>query len=143
MINKLSKHIHEINILKGFHEGEKNTGEMLALIHSEVSEALEADRKDRFTLKNIPIAVQVFGLPVGLDVMKGLADGNYGNALHSRKMFNDVFIYAVKDTFEDELADIVIRVLDLAASKHIDIESHILAKIRFNETREFKHGKNY
>lgn len=45
MINELSKQIHENAKNKGFYEDEKNIGEMLCLIHSEVSEALEADRK--------------------------------------------------------------------------------------------------
>lgn len=44
MINKLAELIHNNNKEKGFYEGEKNTGEIIALIHSEVSEALEADR---------------------------------------------------------------------------------------------------
>ncbi len=44
MINELAKKIHLNNIEKGFYEDEKNIGEILALIHSEVSEALEADR---------------------------------------------------------------------------------------------------
>ncbi len=143
MINNLAEEIYKNNLSKGFHEGEKNTGEMLALIHSEVSEALEADRKDRYASKIIPGAAKLFGFSDTIEVMKALADENYGYTFNSRKSFYDVFIYAVKDTFEDELADVVIRVFDLAASKNIDIESHILAKMRFNEMREFKHGKKY
>ena len=45
MINRLAKEIHKNNVSKGFYDKEKNIGEMLCLIHSEVSEALEADRK--------------------------------------------------------------------------------------------------
>ena len=48
MINELSKQIHENNKAKGFYDSEKNIGEMLALVHSEVSEALECDRKDKY-----------------------------------------------------------------------------------------------
>jgi hypothetical protein len=47
MINKLSKEIHQNAKDKGFYDNEKNIGEMLCLIHSEVTEALEADRKCR------------------------------------------------------------------------------------------------
>ena len=39
MINELSKQIHENNKAKGFYDSEKNIGEMLALIHSEVTQA--------------------------------------------------------------------------------------------------------
>ena len=53
-MNELSKQIHENNKAKGFYDGEKNIGEMLALIHSEVSEALEADRKDNYMIPRNP-----------------------------------------------------------------------------------------
>lgn len=126
MINKLAKEIHQNNIKKGFYLDEKNIGEMLALIHSEVSEALEADRKGIFfpkaQLRNSIIAV---------------------NGWIPNDDFQKSFQEDVKDTFEDELADIVIRVLDLAAFKGIDLEEHIRAKMRYNSLRAYKHGKKY
>lgn len=123
MINKLAKQIHSINVKNGFYEDEKNTGEMLALIHSEVSEALESDRKGKYT-------------------------GRYNLSYLNANMISDVnfkleFQNQVKDTFEDELADIMIRVMDLAAYKGIDLEAHIEAKKRYNSLREYKHGKKY
>lgn len=45
-ITYLSRQIHEWAKEKGFYEnGERNTGEMIALMHSELSEALEAFRR--------------------------------------------------------------------------------------------------
>ena len=120
MINELSKEIDEINKANGFYEGKKNIGEMLCLIHSEVSEALEADREGQYA----------FG------VTKSLIN------LKEDKDFKFQF-QGTKDTFEDELADIMIRVMDLAAYKNIDLESHIKAKMRYNSLREYKHGKKY
>ena len=56
MINELAKTIHQNAKNKGFFDTEKNIGEMLCLIHSEVSEALEADRKNHYTeLPNIQL----------------------------------------------------------------------------------------
>lgn len=40
-MNNLAKEIHAVNVKNGFYDDEKNIGEMLALIHSEVSEALD------------------------------------------------------------------------------------------------------
>lgn len=65
---------------------------ILALVHSEVSEALEAFRK------------------------------------------NDVA------NFQEELADIVIRVLGCAEGLQVDIEAVILAKLEKNRQRGFRHG---
>jgi len=41
---RIQKEIHEIAKEKGFWEKERNDGEMIALMHSELSEALEAIR---------------------------------------------------------------------------------------------------
>jgi len=79
----------------GFHEGNRSRAMVLALIHSEVSEALEADRE---------------------------GDGiEYG----------------------EELADIIIRVLDHAGEEGIDIEGEVRRKMEMNRERDHKHGKEY
>lgn len=40
----MSKHVHDNAVSHGWWEGERNDGEILALIHAEVSETLEALR---------------------------------------------------------------------------------------------------
>lgn len=42
---------------------------------------------------------------------------------------------------EEELADIIIRALDVSRRLDIDIAEAIKAKHEYNKTREFKHGK--
>lgn len=122
MINELAKQIHENNKAKGFYEDKKNIGEMLCLIHSEVSEALEADRKNNYA--NVK-CFEVFN--------------DFSRPKHDAFSFES----NIKNTFEDELADIMIRVMDLAAFKGIDLEKHIALKMRYNYLREYKHGKKY
>jgi len=119
-IAQLQKEIHQNAITKGWYEKEKSVPEHLALIHSEVSEALEADRKDKYVWGRDSIMLC--------------------NALPDNKKFSEVFVDLIKDTFADELADVVIRVMDLAEWKGIDLQSHIEAKMRYNSTREHKHG---
>lgn len=120
-IKAISQEIHENNKTKGFYDEPKNIGEMLMLIVTEVSEAMEADRKDKY-----------FNDGGRLDVYK---IDNF-----TEKGAMEVFEENVKNTFEDELADIVIRVMDLAYFKGINLEWHILQKIRYNKTRPHKHG---
>jgi len=136
MINELAREIYENNKAKGFYDSPKNIGEMLCLIHSEVSEALECDRKNKYYTDLLSRQRQhgegekTRTLYESLDI---LADN----------MFFESFEKLVKDSFEDELADVMIRVMDLAAYKGIDIEKHILLKMRYNSLRPHKHGKRY
>lgn len=88
----------------------------LALIQSEVSEALEACRKNKHA------DMQAFE--------------------KSAQTKADFEIY-IKDSFEDELADALIRILELAAVHQIDIEKHVCAKMAYNAQRPYKFGKAY
>lgn len=45
-MNELGRDLHETSKSKGFYEVVPTFGERVALMHSELSEALEADRKD-------------------------------------------------------------------------------------------------
>jgi NTP pyrophosphatase (non-canonical NTP hydrolase) len=49
----------------------------------------------------------------------------------------------VKDSFEDELADALIRILDMCGGLGIDIQRHVEEKLHYNATRERLYGKNY
>ena len=121
-INELAKAAYENAKSKGFYDNPPSIAERIALIHSEGSEALEADRKGHFS--NV----------ANLDVLLGIQDDEKFKAAFSRDC---------KSSFEDELADIMIRVMDLAAYKGIDLESHIAAKMRYNSLRPHMHGKKY
>lgn len=122
-INEIAKAAYDNAVSKGFYENPPSVAERIALIHSEASEALECDRKGKYCLIS----------PLGIKEMHRQDDAE----------FSKDFENYIKDTFEDELADIIIRVLDLAASRDIDLEAHIAAKMRYNSLREYKHGKKY
>jgi NTP pyrophosphatase (non-canonical NTP hydrolase) len=126
MINELSKQIHQNAIEKGFYEGKKNIAEMLMLIITEVAEACEADRKENHSdLSSFEFSMQDY------------------TAEDSPTSFQHEFQRLIKNTFEDELADIMIRVMDLAGYMKIDLEKQIELKMKYNSLREHKHGKSY
>lgn len=118
-LNELSQTLHNSAVAKGFWEKPRNLGELLMLIVSELSEALEADRKDKYADRK-------------RFERKGLI-----------KNFQKSFEISIKDSFEDEIADVFIRLLDLCGALGIDIAFYIENKMRFNQLREYKHGKKY
>lgn len=105
----------------GSGKASKNIGELLMLVVSELGEALEAHRKGTFA--NIE---------------------NYDELVCVHKREDAVFfVDHIKDTFEDELADTVIRIADMCGYLGIDLEKHIELKMKYNATREYKHGNKY
>lgn len=50
---------------------------------------------------------------------------------------------AHKDSFEDEIADVTLRLMDLIGGLDIDIEQHLERKSAYNATRPYLHGKGF
>ncbi len=98
--NLLAEEIHNLAIEKGWWDKERNDGELLALIHSELSKCLEFLRQGNPSDDKIP------------DFCGGVA----------------------------ELADTVIRCIDMAVAREWDLGSAILHKHEYNKTREVRHG---
>ncbi len=99
MLNDIAKRVREINLANGWNVTEPTDWQdqykvpaILALIHSEVSEALEAFRH------------------------------------------ND------KANFAEEMADVLIRVLDCCPGLKIDIDAEVQAKLQQNSERGHRHG---
>ncbi|MCS0789540.1 hypothetical protein NX021_15410 [Cytobacillus firmus] len=76
-INQLCKEAYETAKSKGWHDEPRETGTLLALIHSEVSEALEADRKgdkENFAEELADVCIRIFDLcgPKEIDLEKAI-----------------------------------------------------------------------
>ena len=114
-INELCEEAYRIGVAHGWYEGGlPNVGERLALIHSEVSEALEFYRDGR----DISI-MRSDGVPAEFFLRDdGKPDGYWA-----------------------EIADIAIRVFDHAGAYGVNLEWIIKRKMKFNEDRPYKHGK--
>lgn len=125
-LNELRDKIHDNAKAKGFYDTEQvfNIGEKLALVTSELMEALEADRSGKYVFKpSLP------EIEKAIDV--------------NEELFNCQFESYVKNTFEDELADSLIRILDLCGALNIDIDKHVQLKMLYNSKRPVRHGKKY
>jgi len=107
----MARDIHEHAKKQGFWNvpPETRIPQALALIHSEVSEALEEARNLEF-VPNLIYQAGGGGKPVGFPI---------------------------------ELADIVIRVMDLAEALGIDLNRAIRIKHNFNLTRPRMHGRRF
>lgn len=127
-LNDAAKQIHEDAKRKGFWDSERETGTLLMLCVSELSEALEADRKGRYA------DLQAYNECEKADDIFESDKGVYEISS---------FQSLIKNTFEDELADTVIRILDLCGARGIDLEKHINLKLKYNRSRERMHGKAY
>jgi len=121
-IKQLQKICHKIAKGKGFWDEENpNIAEKLMLIVSELGEACEALREGKF--QNLPY---MDTLEKGAKLGKSKEDRIWE-----------------KDTFEDELADTIIRICDLAEYMGIDLEWHLKKKIAYNKKRSYKHNKKF
>jgi len=133
-LNKLAKSIYEQNKIKGFWDEERNFGELLMLITSELAEALEAHRDGKWVeQKDIEELAVIESSAVLYPDMKEIYDG-----LWVRK-----FKSSIKNSVPDEIADSLIRILDLCGGLGIDIDYHVAQKLKYNKTRPVKHGRAY
>src|SRR5574341_372234 len=113
-ISELVEHAHQTAKRKGFYDPPSSFGEMIALVHTELSEALEAFRAPGHKLNEIWFT--------------DAAD-------------QDDNRISKPEGVPIELADTIIRIADMCAHFKIDLAQAIRMKSAFNEKRPHRHGR--
>lgn len=122
-IKTLMQKCHQTAIDKGWwslqKDGDRNFPEQLALMHSELSEILEEYRK--------------FGLDKEKFIYERVTvyQNTYKGNIPKEKKPEGIAV---------EFADLLIRVFDTCEKYNIPLEKALKIKMKFNETREFRHG---
>ena len=117
-INEIATEIHQNAKDHGWWDEERNGAEVIALCHSELSEALEEMRSG-----------------------KPLAYVNYPNGV----IVTDPDLYKSHkpEGVATELVDCIIRILDYLAYKNVDVEKLLMLKHNYNKSRPYRHGKQF
>jgi hypothetical protein len=127
-LNGLADECHEMARSKGFWDPStgNNVGEMLMMVVGELSEAHEEYRA---------------GYALGL-IEYEHTDKLTGETTRDRNSFTGQDEEPAKPVgFPIEVADALIRTLDLVGGLGIDIEAAVREKMDFNATRPHMHGK--
>ncbi len=113
-MEELQKEAHETAINKGWHDTFRTVGELLVLCHSELSEALEDYRAS------------------GPSYLAHIGYETMGPEEPPKPV-----------GFPIELADLLIRVADLAELWKIDLTKALRIKLSYNKTRPIRHGGKF
>lgn len=125
-IKELTADIHQNAKDHGWWDEERSFGDIIALCHSELSEALEEHRNDKpscYFLREVDVCTDP------IDIIY--------------KDESDMSKWTGKEKLEGtatEMADCIIRILDWAGKEGIDMESIIEMKHQYNKTRPYRHG---
>jgi hypothetical protein len=123
-LNELRDEIHQNAVEHGWWDEERGIGEIIALCHSELSEALEEARIGAPAIYCQEYDIDYCGNCVS---QHDLCPSN-GNKPEGVAV---------------ELADCIIRILDYCGRKGIDIDAIVRLKHEYNKRRPYKHGKEF
>ena len=128
-INELAKEVHDNAVAHGWWDKPPTLPEALCLIHAELSEALEEYREGS------PLIYGTCALAAEDCKYSGVCDrvGRPGEG-------EGIDGPCKPEGIAVELADVILRTLDLMAALGVDVDAVVMAKHKYNLGREYRHG---
>lgn len=133
MLNELAKEVHENAVSHGWWDKEPSFGEIIALCHSELSEALEEYRAGR-----TPTKIHFTGSKC--KESGGFCVPDAQDECPNNPQECGAYKIGKPEGIDIELADCILRILDYCGHAGIDIDEAIALKHEYNKTRPYKHG---
>lgn len=140
-VNEWVKRCHEIAVAHGWWDEEESIGQKIALMHAELSEALEQARDGR---PGVYYPCNAGGLCTEDENRPGdhiscrsrvyNPDDPEGHCMARSKKPEGIYV---------ELVDCVIRIFDYLGDEGADVEAILAEKCAYNETRPYRHGKKF
>lgn len=106
--NDLTEKVHSNAVKHGFWDEKRSNEHCLMLVITEIAEMVEADRRGKH--------------PFEPESHKDACMRHDGDIKWDLIGFGNSFVTHIKDTVEDEMADVAIRLFDLAGALGIDFE---------------------
>lgn len=129
-LNELAKEVHANAVAHGWWTPEPSFGEIVALCHSELSEALQAYRDGERLVDGACTAGAGCCRHWDICDSAGHPEGFKGNPDTACK----------PEGIAVEMVDCLLRILDWLATTGVDIDKLAEAKHEYNKTRPFRHG---
>lgn len=126
-LNKLRDEAYQIAKEHGWHDKEYSDSHWLMLLITEIAEAVQADRKN---------------LHADIAKFKEWQENTLPLSEETRiRRFKEDFEAYIKNSVEDELADVVIRCLDLAGLRKFDLDEEVETLMEMAES--IKEGRGF
>lgn len=129
LIGDMAEEVYETNVANGWFDADRTFGDDIALLHSEVSEMLEAYRDGQFT------TTYAYESTAQSEPMEWTSE---------YPPTHEEFLaagYSAKPVgMPSEAADVLVRLLDTCKRYNIDLFAEWRRKMDYNRTRGHRHG---
>jgi hypothetical protein len=130
-LNELAADIHRNAVDHGWWDEPRSFGDIIALCHSELSEALEEYRSGKEMVYFTHCKCKENG---------GLCVPDEVNECPNNPEQCGAFEFGKPEGVAVEMIDCIIRILDWCGKEGVDVDALLVMKHEYNKTRPYRHG---